>query len=154
MKLREQNERAASSVEEGKGFCRYNICKKTVIVYNMNAGVGLRILRVEMRQGKNRINFYSICWGLVIVFLLSPPLAFSYHLATSCNFLCPKSKQIEKQGPCGHQFLISKEKAMESGIVYFLETGLENCPDGLMGRTFFPFSSAILGNPNSEPLRC
>ena len=132
--------------------CRNNICKKRKIVYNTTAGVSSKISGMKIVSSKNWISFRPIFCGLVIVFLLGPPLAFSHYLPTSCNIL--SQKQIEKKGPCGQRALISQEKPMESGIVFVLEAGLGNKPLGIVWKPLFPLSNPCLAMPDYPPLRC
>jgi hypothetical protein len=89
---------------------------------------------------------------LVLVSLLGPPLAYSARLSTSCNIFCPK--QIEKQGPCGNQALISKEKPMESEIVFVSASRLEEGRFLLEVKNLVPISWTSLDPPNGTPLRC
>lgn len=104
----------------------------------------------------NWISFRPIFYGLVIVFLLGPPLAFSHYLSTSCNIFY--QKQIEKKGPCGHRALISqerlKERPLESGIAFVSASGLEDGRFLLEVKNLIPISWTFLDLYNATPLRC
>jgi hypothetical protein len=131
---------------------RNNICIKRKRVYNTTTGASLKISRMKIVSNTNWISFRPIFYGLVIVFLLGPPLAFSHYLSTSCNIFY--QKQIEKKGPCGHRALISQERPLESGIVFVLEAGLGNKPLGIVWKPLFPLSNPCLAMPDYPPLRC
>jgi len=129
-----------------------NICIKRKRVYNTTTGASLKISRMKIVSNTNWISFRPIFYGLVIVFLLGPPLAFSHYLSTSCNIFY--QKQIEKKGPCGHRALISQERPLESGIAFVSASGLEEGRFLLEVKNFVPISWTSLDLYNATPLRC
>ena len=122
------------------------------MVYNTTIGASSKISRVKIVNSNNWMNFRPIFYGLVIVFLLAPSLAFSHYLPTSCNIL--SQKQIEKKGPCGQRALISQERPSESGIAFVSASGLEEGRFLLEVKNLVPISWTSLDLYNATPLRC
>jgi len=107
---------------------------------------------MKIVSNTNWISFRPIFYGLVIVFLLGPPLAFSHYLPASCNIFSPK--QMEKKGPCEDRALIPQERPLESAVAFVFQSGFENWGFPLEGKSLVPISWTSLDLYNATPLRC
>ncbi len=90
--------------------------------------------------------------GLVIAFLVGPPVAFATRLPTACNIF--QEKKAAKLGTCGPQVTFSKDKFHSGEMVFSTGTDSGSNETTLVQNNNFSIFSRFVTIPNSAPLRC